>query len=615
MASRPSTIDHQPLVSIIIVNYQAGKSLDQSVKSAKQFPGTEIIIIDNSPPHENLGFSKAINLAVAKSHGRYICLLNPDAKFTAGSLAHMFKTLALNHDRAIIAPRLVNPSGTPQPSCYGPQTVWNAIKEFWFSQKGSYRKYLPTSSGPVHAAVAACWLMPRTVWDELGGLSEKFFLYFEDLDFCDRAQKQEIPVLYDAQAKVIHQHGLSASANPSTAKLFLASANTYHGRIKKLTIDLIIRLHDLFVPPTSTKKILGIFLAYTLFIFGFAVLGYFLLPARFSPTPLISSFYHTNFLLWSWANFDGAHYLGIAAHGYQVIAGQSQHAFFPLLPLLINLLGRVGLDAYLAGHFIVLASLLGFMFVLVKWAAQYVKNPLGILWLVLLSPGTVFLMSIYTEPVFLFLTILTFYFVDKKQWGRAALSTALATATRVNGIFLVLFLLIKMIKAKKNTLFSILHTLYSSTGLLAFMSYLYTTSGDPLAWYHAQGDWEKATATAPWVTFSSYLRAVTLEFVPDLTHLVVVIEVLLTLTLLYLAYIFCRRSHLDWSYKLYVLGSLGLPIITGSLGSMPRFSLTMFPLFMIIPSLSSLPRIIICTLFAVSCMLGVILFTRGYWYA
>lgn len=605
----------KPLISVIIVNYQAGKSLDESVKSAKQFPGTEIIVIDNSPPAPNLGFSKAVNLAVAKSHGRYICLLNPDAKFTPGSLAHLLKTSALNHDRAIIAPRLVDPSGTPQPSCYAPQTIWHAIKEFWFSQKGSYRKYLPTSSGPVHAAVAACWLMPRTVWDELGGLSEKFFLYFEDLDFCDRAQKQGIPVFYDAQAKVIHQHGLSASTNTNTAKLFLASANTYHGRIKKLMIDLIIRVHDLFIPPASTKKLLGIFLLYSLFVLGLAVLGYFVLTARFSPTPLIPSIYHNNFLLWSWANFDGAHYLGIAQHGYQVIAGQSQYAFFPLLPLLINLLALTGLDPYLAGHLIVLASLLGFMFVLVKWAAPYVKNPLEILWLVLLSPGTVFLMSIYTEPVFLFLTILTFYFADKHQWGRAALATALATATRVNGIFLILFLAFKLLKSNTRPLASIFYLLTSTIGLAGFMSYLWQKTGDPLAWYHAQGDWEKATATVPWVTFSSYLRAVTTEFVPDLTHLVVMIEIILTLILLYLLVVFLRQRKLGNAYKAYTIGNLALPIITGSLGSMPRFSLILFPLFLAIPALPRIPRIFIWTLFVVSSMVGIILFTRGYWYA
>ena len=211
--------------------------------------------------------------------------------------------------------------------------------------------------------------------------------------------------------------------------------------------------------------------------------------------------------------------------------------------------------------------------------------------------------------------MLTFYFADQKQWGMAALATALATATRVNGIFLVLFLVIKLIKHKVPLLLSTVYYLLSTAGITAYMFYLYLKTGDMLAWYHAQSGWEKSTATLPWVTAMNYGKALTTEFVPDLTHLVVIIEVLVTSLLIYLLILFWRQQKLDLAYKLYVLGGLALPLATGSLGSMPRFSLTLFPLFLIIPNLSRRTRLITVSYFLITAIIGTILFTRGYWYA
>lgn len=617
------------MVSVIIVNYNAGKLLSKSVNSVINFPGVEVVVADNASRDNsfkdlvagpripnlvlidngaNIGFGKAVNQAVLKSHGEYVYLLNPDASLSKTALARMVETAKEYGDRAIIAPRLENPDGTPQSSCYRPQTIWNAVKEYWLGKSGSYAKYLPTGKSPVqvHAAVAAAWLVPRQVWDELGGLSDRFFLYFEDLDMCDRAGSAGIPVIYDPRAVVKHAHGVSSRTNPIVLKLFTNSAWEYHGRLKKILIDLIIRLRDFFVPPISAKKVTGIILLYTLFILTIAALGYFLLPARYAPLALIPDVYHSNFLLWSWANFDGEHYLSIAQHGYQTIRGQSEYAFFPLYPLLINLFSRTGMSAYLAAHLVTLISGIGFVFILLKWASKYTKNPLTLLWLTLLSPGAIYLSAIYSEPLFLLLTVSTFYFCDRREWGRATLMTALATATRVNGIFLVLFLLLKSRSPK---------VLLGLSGILAYIYYLWQKTGDGLAFFHAQSGWEKSTLTAPWVTLTNYFTALTTGFVPDLTHLVVAIEVLVTGLLIYLLIKFWRQHKLDSAYKYYALANLALPLATGSLGSMPRFSLVLFPLFLMIPTQSRSSRIVHSSLFIIMSMIGIILFTRGYWYA
>jgi GT2 family glycosyltransferase len=625
-------------VSVIIVNYNTGKLLTEAVKSVIEYEGVEVIVVDNASRddsmaqlaksvkrsnlktinnQDNLGFGKATNMGVKSSKGEYIYLLNPDAKISKQSLSRMVKTAKEYGDRAVIAPRLLDPDGTPQASCYQPQTISNAVKEYWLGIKGAYSKYLPAGKQPskVYAAVAAAWLIHRSVWEEMDGLDPKYFLYFEDMDFCDRANAKGIPIIYDPVATVQHEHGASSRTNPIVAQLFLNSAKTYHGFFKKALIDGIIRIRDFFIPPVSVKKIVIITASYMALVAGVMALSYFLLPARYAPSVNIAPFWHSNFMVWSAANFDGDHYLSIAKQGYQTVNGQSQYAFFPLYPLLINIFSRLGIDSYLGARFIGIGSLLGFALILVRWAMSYLKNPLHLLWLILLSPGTIFLTSIYTEPLFLFLVVLTFYFADQKAWSKAALATALATATRVNGIFLVIFLLSKLWQSRAKIGSVVTYLLTACLGILSYMGYLYAQTGDPLAWYRAQSGWEKSTATWPWVTASNYMRAVTIDFTPDLTHLVVVIELVLSLFLIFLLYKLWRSKLLDTSYKYYALFSLALPIATGSLGSMPRFSLTMLPLFLIITRLPKAAQLIVYLLFVSTAAVGIILFSRGYWYA
>jgi len=623
-------------VSVIIVNYNTGKLLTSAVKSVIGFPGVEVVVIDNdSKDHsvamlrksvhaknliiketgQNLGFGKGVNLAATLAKGKYLYLLNPDAALTKAALSRMLETAKKYGDRAIIAPRLENPDGSAQPSCFRPQTIVNAIKEYWFGVKGAYAKYLPRGRAPrpVHCAAAAAWLIPRPLWDKLGGLNEKFFLYFEDLDMCDRVKTAGFQVIYDPQAVVKHEHGVSSRTNPVVMKLFLASAYTYHGKLKKILIDLIIQTRNLFIPPVSTKKLFTLLVSWVGLVTAIAVVGYFLLPARLAPLEFLPAFYRKNFLLWSFANFDGGHYLLIAKNGYDTLLGQDQHAFFPLFPILIKLLSLTGLDLYTSAHLITLSAFVSFVFVFAVWAKTYVKNPLSALLLLLFSPGAIFLLAAYTEPLFLLFAVLTFLFADRGKWGKASLFAAAASATRVNGLFLALFIFFKLFSFSRAK--ACFYSLLSLSGFFAYAFYLKLTTNSYFTWYTAQAGWGKSTPTAFWITFSQYLPALTTGFVPDLTHLTIIIEVIVSTVLLYLLYLAYQKRFLDASYRIFLAAGLALPLITGSLGSMPRFSLSLFPLFLMIPSLPRPTKTIIYLLFPIICTIGIVLFTRGYWYA
>ncbi|KKU88549.1 MAG: hypothetical protein UY18_C0012G0032 [Microgenomates group bacterium GW2011_GWF2_47_9] len=351
----------------------------------------------------------------------------------------------------------------------------------------------------------------------------------------------------------------------------------------------------------AVKKALLFFLGLRLL----AVPGWFFLYERFAPLDFIAPIFKDNFLFWSFANFDGEHYLSIAKFGYQVRNGFPQYAFFPLYPLMIKMFSFVVRDYLLAGLAISFISLAAILYFVPK------KLHLPIL----LAPGAVFLTAVYTEPLFLALAAATFYYANRKDWTKSVIFTALATATRVNGIFLAAFLLATLWQNRVSLKKILGYAIVSISGLVSYMLYLFITTGSALSWYHAQAYWGKAEATSPLTTAESYFRAVTFEFKPDLVHLVVVFEVAITLWAIFLTLTVIRKRLLSPPYYLYLLGNLAMPILTGSLGSMPRFFLILFPSYIAINTFSPNWRKLVYTVSSSIMIIGVILFTRGHWFA
>ena len=353
-------------------------------------------------------------------------------------------------------------------------------------------------------------------------------------------------------------------------------------------------------------------IAFNILVRLVATVGYPLLPEHYAPLSFIAPLLRSKFIFWSFANFDGEHYLSIAAYGYHVRNGFPQYAFFPLYPLLIKAVSLVVRDYLVAALIVSQGSLWVALTVLGKWS-KIIKRTYAP-WFLLIAPGAIFLASAYTESVFLALAVLTFYFAERGWWGRAALAVALATATRVNGLLLVIFLAIKFWQHRVSLLRLAGRLLIATSGILAYMGYLWSKTGDPLAWYHAQAAWGKETATSPVTTALSYFRAISVDFHPDLTHLVVIFEVVVTLTALALFLYAAKKKLFDLSYLVYLAGNLVLPLATGSLGSMPRFYLTLFPLYAVVPLLPKTPRTMYYGVSIGIAAIGIVLFTRGWWF-
>ncbi len=261
--------------------------------------------------------------------------------------------------------------------------------------------------------------------------------------------------------------------------------------------------------PQPTKKseffwLLGLFVFWRLGLFLLAYAAPLFL--KYQP-----SFPYVNMLvasglprwLYSWANFDGVHYLTIARQGY-FGTGLIQ-AFFPVFPFSLKLIHQfTGLNLITIGLLIsnlsTLVSLLLINASLKLWRFSW-RQRFIVLITFLSLPGSLFLGAVYTEGLFVMLVWLNLYLVAQKKYWWASLVALVASATRLTGVFLVLPIIYDYLaqrgllqhwsQAKKIFHYQNLSRLFyfsfvGSLGLLGYMFYLNQVYHDPLYFLHVQ---------------------------------------------------------------------------------------------------------------------------------
>lgn len=230
-------------LSIIIVNWNTKELLGNCLDSiAKNIDGIskEIFVVDNnstdgSPvfvkenyPYvnliknaENLGFSKANNMALRKAAGKYIILLNSDTVVEPSAVSLMMDFLEKHPEAGMAGPKLLNTDGTVQLACR--RSIPNPKVAFYritglskiLPNNKEFAKYNLTFKSPeelqeVEAISGACMMIKKKAMDEIGLLDEDFFMYGEDLDWCYRLGKKGWKIYYIPNARVIHRHRASS---------------------------------------------------------------------------------------------------------------------------------------------------------------------------------------------------------------------------------------------------------------------------------------------------------------------------------------------------------------------------------------------------------------------
>jgi len=314
--------------------------------------------------------------------------------------------------------------------------------------------------------------------------------------------------------------------------------------------------------------------------------------------------------IWSFGNFDGVHYLGIAKDAY---AYQYTQVFFPLYPLLIRLVslltfGNLLIAGLLISNIAFFVSLVIFYKLVNKYHGEKIA-----FWscLFLLSfPTSFYFGAIYTEGIFFLLIISVFYLFYKKKILLASILGSFASATRLVGLFLI-----PAISLKKN-IQSIIPILIAPLGFLAYVLYLKIEFNNPLYFVSAQTIFGQERSTTQIIllpqVFWRYLKI--LATTNGLTFANAAFELGITISILTLLVLSYRRVKTEW--LIFSFLAVLMPTFTGTLASMPRYVLIAFPVYILLASIKSLIiKILIVIVFSVLLIITTVLFTQGYWVA
>ncbi len=344
---------------------------------------------------------------------------------------------------------------------------------------------------------------------------------------------------------------------------------------------------------------------------------------------------HTNFLgggfenyirnpyLFSWANFDGEHYLAIAIQGYKSL----EYAFFPVYPLLINLSSQflsydhnsswdyAAISGIVISNFFFLLCIILFKKLIELDYDKKIAN-LAVMALIFF-PTSFYFGAVYNESLFLFFILSSFYLIRKNNWAFGSFMGLIASGTRVMGIFLLPALLYEAYLQK--SLSKLIWILLVPIGLIFYMFYQYASTGDPLAFYHLQTTIGEHRQTDPILlpqVFYRYAKILLTVPLDNPIYQTVVLELISTVIFLALL-VYGYFMKIRRSYLLYGILALLVSPLQGSLTSMPRYILVIFPAFIALALfLNKLPSTLRWILMGVSVTFLVIessLYFRGVW--
>ncbi len=237
-----------PRLSIVVVNYRQWEKTNEMVRQLLATAGVrsgdaEIVIVDNhSPAHplarklrrqpgvslrrwdRNEGFARAVNEGCRLSRGDWFLLLNPDMTLSEGFLDGVL-ALADNLEKqdaraGIVGFHLRNSDGSQQLSTGPFPTLRTTLLRLALPR--SRRKYNVLRANercPVPWVTGCCLLVRRSCLEELGGLDEEYFLYYEDVDLCLRARARGWSVWYEPNLTVIHHYPLHCRQVPAALRL------------------------------------------------------------------------------------------------------------------------------------------------------------------------------------------------------------------------------------------------------------------------------------------------------------------------------------------------------------------------------------------------------------
>jgi GT2 family glycosyltransferase len=261
-------------LDLLIVNYNSTDALFQCLDSIFNTNGDIVIkvfVCDNNS-HDyvdtilhkfpqidlvknrcNNGFAKGVNCLLKKGTAPYVMLLNPDTIVFKGLFEKSLNYMNVNQDAGIMGPKIVNRDGSTQGSARSFPSLHTAL----FGRSSLFTRLFPNnrfsraniltldSNGKTSIEAdwvsGACMIVRRKAMKDIGAMDERFFMYWEDADWCKRMWQKGWKVVYNPCASIMHYVGVSS--NKSIFRSVFSFHRSTYKFFKKYNKESFFLLH------------------------------------------------------------------------------------------------------------------------------------------------------------------------------------------------------------------------------------------------------------------------------------------------------------------------------------------------------------------------------------
>lgn len=231
-------------VSVVTVNFNQALITEDLLKSLSlnnHYPETEIIVVDNGStpnpvpewkkrfPHicfirseMNLGFAGGNNLGIKKSSGDYLFLINNDTEVTSQLVEGLASVLDTYPEVGAVSPK-IRFHQMPETLQYAGFTEMN-----YFTARNTCIGYLEkdigqydTSTGMTGFLHGAAMMIRKEAIDKAGLMPENFFLYYEEMDWCEQIKKAGYEIWVEPKAVIYHKESMSVGKQSPLKEFFM----------------------------------------------------------------------------------------------------------------------------------------------------------------------------------------------------------------------------------------------------------------------------------------------------------------------------------------------------------------------------------------------------------
>jgi GT2 family glycosyltransferase len=235
---------NKPLVSIITVNYNSIAVTLEFLRSLQHssYSAVEVIVIDNGSsenPHailqsdfpdiifkrsdHNLGFAGGNNLGVSLSKGELLFFVNNDTEVTRSLIENLVTVLVTNSTVGVVSPKIIyHGTSIIQYAGYTGMSIVTARNKALGSKQQDNSSFIGLHKTPY--AHGAAMMVKREVINKVGPFPTDFFLYYEELDWCEQIRRAGFDIAVDLSSVIYHKESMSVGkSNP--LKLFYQTRN------------------------------------------------------------------------------------------------------------------------------------------------------------------------------------------------------------------------------------------------------------------------------------------------------------------------------------------------------------------------------------------------------